>query len=62
MSTAQLSKLPADEKLGIINGGPLVSPAWEEEALQKTEADFAAGRIENLDCDVAQKKLRKRFE
>jgi hypothetical protein len=37
-------------------------PGWHEEALRKTEAEFAAGRIEILDWEDAKKELRKRFE
>ena len=71
MSIAELRKLPADEKLKIIEAlwgdiatdeEAFASPAWHEEALRKTEADFAAGRIETLDWEDAKKELRKRFE
>lgn len=71
MSIAELRKLPASEKLKIIETlwGDLAadessfsSPAWHEEELRKTEADFAAGRIEILDWEDAKKELRKRFE
>lgn len=71
MSIAELRKLPADEKLKIIEAlwGDLAadeqsfaSPAWHEEALRKTEADFAAGRIQALDWDEAKKELRRQFE
>jgi putative addiction module component (TIGR02574 family) len=71
MSIAELRKLPAEEKLKIIevlwsdlasDEGAVESPAWHGEALRKTEADFAAGRIESLDWDDAKKELRKRFE
>jgi putative addiction module component (TIGR02574 family) len=71
MSIAELRKLPADEKLKIIEAlwgdiaadeGAFASPAWHEEALRKTEEDFAAGRVETLDWDNAKKELRKRFE
>ena len=71
MSIAELRKLPADEKLKIIEAlwgdlatdeGAFASPAWHEDALRKTEADLAAGRVESLDWDEAKKELRKRFE
>lgn len=71
MSIAELRKLPADEKLKIIEAlwGDLAaddqafaSPTWHEEELGKTEADFAAGRIEALDWDEAKKELRRQFE
>ena len=70
MSTANLRTLPAGENLGIIEAlwgvlavdeGSLVSPAWPEEALRRTEADFAAGRIQMVDCDDAQEELWKRL-
>jgi hypothetical protein len=38
------------------------SPAWHEEALRKTEAEFEAGLAEVLDWEAAKKELRKRFE
>jgi len=71
MSIAELRKLPAVEKLKIIealwsdraaNEEAFAIPAWHEEELRKTEADFAAGRIEVLDWQDAKKERRKRFE
>jgi len=71
MSIAELRKLPSDEKLKIIetlwsdvasDDEAFSSPAWHEEELRKTEADFAAGRLEVLDWDEAKKELRKRCE
>ena len=71
MSIAELRKLPSVEKLRIIEAlwadlaedqDAFESPAWHEEELKKTEADFAAGRIEALDWEDAKKELRKRFE
>ncbi len=71
MSIAELRKLPSGEKLKIIEAlwGDLAgdedtfeSPGWHEEELKKTEADYAAGRIEAIDWDDAKKELRKRFE
>jgi hypothetical protein len=71
MSTAELRKLPALEKLKIIEmlwadlaeeGESFPSPAWHEEELRKTEIDFTAGRIEILGWPDARKELRKRFE
>lgn len=71
MSIAELHKLPADEKLKIIEAlwgdlaaedAAFASPAWHEEELRKTEADFAAGRVNAVDWDEAKKELRKRFE
>ena len=71
MSIDELLKLSPTEKLKIIealwsdlvaNEESFASPAWHEEALRKTEAEFAAGRIEILDWEDAKKELRKRFE
>jgi putative addiction module component (TIGR02574 family) len=71
MSIAELRKLPSVEKLRIIetlwadlagDEEAFESPAWHEEELKTTEADFAAGRIEALDWEDAKKELRKRFE
>ena len=71
MSITDLRKLPPNEKLKIIetlwsdiasDEGLFPSPAWHEEELRKTEADFAAGRVEVLDWEDAKKKLRMRFE
>ena len=71
MSIAELRKLPSVEKLRIIetlwadlagDEDAFESPAWHEEELKKTEADFVAGRIEALNWDDAKKELRKRFK
>lgn len=71
MSIAELRKLPPTEKLKIIetlwgdlagDEDSFASPAWHEEELRKTEAEFAAGRIDVLDWENAKKELRKRFE
>ncbi|MFZ4682022.1 MAG: addiction module protein [Terrimicrobiaceae bacterium] len=71
MSIAELHKLPSHEKLKIIEAlwGDLVSedvafasPAWHEDELLKTEADFAAGQVEIVDWEDAKKELRKQFE
>lgn len=71
MSIAELRKLPPTEKLKIIEAlwsdlagddESFASPAWHEDALRKTEAEFAAGRIEGLDWEDAKKELRKCFE
>lgn len=71
MSIAELRKLPSVEKLKIIEAlwGDLVadedafeSPAWHEEELKKTEADYGAGRSKALDWEDAKKELRERFE
>jgi putative addiction module component (TIGR02574 family) len=71
MSIAELRKLPPSEKLKVIEAlwsdlaaddDSFESPAWHEEELRKTEAEYAAGRIEVLDWEDAKKELRKRFE
>ena len=71
MSIAELRKLPPTEKLKIIEAlwsdlagdeDSFASPAWHQDALRKTEAEFAARRIESLDWEDAKKKLRKHFE
>jgi hypothetical protein len=71
MSIAELRKLPPAEKLKIIEAlwndlagdeESFASPPWHEEALQQTEAEFAAGGIESLDWEDAKKELRKRSE
>lgn len=71
MSIAELRKLPSAEKLRIIetlwadlagDEDAFESPAWHEEELKKTEADFADRRIEALDWEDAKMELRKRFE
>lgn len=71
MSIAELRKLPREEKLKIIetlwsdlaaDDESFESPAWHAEELRKTEAEFAAGRVEVVDWEDAKKELRKRFE
>lgn len=71
MSIADLRKLPRSEKLKIIetlwsdlaaDEDAFESPSWHAEELRKTEADFAAGRLESMDWDDTKKELRKRFE
>jgi putative addiction module component (TIGR02574 family) len=71
MSIAELRNLPAAEKLKIIEAlwsdlaaddESLPSPAWHEQELRKTEADFKAGRLEVLDWEDGKKELRKQFE
>jgi putative addiction module component (TIGR02574 family) len=71
MSIAELRKLPPSEKLKIIEAlwsdlaaeeESFASPAWHEEELKKTEAEYAAGRIEALDWEDAKRELRSRFE
>jgi putative addiction module component (TIGR02574 family) len=71
MSIAELRKLSPAEKLKIIEAlwsdlagddDAFESPAWHEEELKKTEADYTAGRVEVLEWEDAKKELRKRFE
>ncbi|MBI2513403.1 MAG: addiction module protein [Opitutae bacterium] len=71
MSIAELRKLPADEKLKIIEAlwsdlagdeAAFDSPAWHETALRETASDYAAGKIETVDWEAAKKELRQRFE
>lgn len=71
MSIAELHKLPSEEKLKIIEAlwgdlasedAAFASPAWHEDELRKTEADFAAGRVEILGWEDAKKELRMQFE
>ncbi|MDA1273342.1 MAG: addiction module protein [Verrucomicrobia bacterium] len=71
MSIADLRKLSPIEKLKIIetlwsdlaeDQESFASPAWHADALRKTETEFAAGRVEILDWEVAKKELRKRAE
>lgn len=71
MSIAELRKLPPDEKLKLIeilwsdlaaNEESLPSPAWHEQELRKTEAEFAAGRVEAVDWEEGKKELHRRFE
>ena len=68
MSISELRKLPAAEKLKIIEAlwsdlvaddDSFASPAWHAEELRKTEAEFAAGRVEVLDWEKAKKELRR---
>jgi putative addiction module component (TIGR02574 family) len=71
MSIAELRKLPSGEKLKIIEAlwsdlagdeDAFESPGWHEAELKKTEADYAAGRIQAIDWEDAKKELRKGFE
>jgi putative addiction module component (TIGR02574 family) len=71
MSLADLRKLPVSEKMKIIEAlwsdiaadeQSFESPSWHQDELRKTEADFAAGRIEILDWEDVKKELRQRFE
>ena len=71
MSIAELRKLPADEKLRIIEAlwadlaadeDAFTSPSRHEDELKRTEAEFATGKVEVLGWTAAKKELRQRFE
>jgi putative addiction module component (TIGR02574 family) len=71
MSIAELRKLPAEEKLRIIetlwsdlaaDEDSVPSPAWHEAVLKETEAEYDTGKVETLDWAEAKKELRRRFE
>lgn len=71
MSIAELRKLPSEEKLRIIEAvwGDLVEedpafvgPAWHEQELRRTEAEFSAGRVESVEWERAKTELGRRFE
>jgi len=71
MSIAELHKLPAIEKLKIIEAlwGDLVSDevslpslSWHETELIETENKFLSNDIEILDWQQAKKELRSQFE
>ena len=71
MSIAELHKLPRAEKQRIIeelwddltaDEAALDSPAWHEAELQKTEAEFVAGRIEAIDWAEAKRRLRDKAQ
>lgn len=71
MSIAELRKLPKAEKLRIIQAlwedlasddDAVPSPAWHEDELRKTEADYSAGRVDVVDWEEAKLEMRKRFE
>ena len=71
MSKTGLHKLPAVEKLKIIEAfwGDLVDDesslpglSWHETGLKETEEKFRAGSIEALDWQQAKKELRSQFE
>ncbi len=71
MTITELHKLPAIEKLKIIEAlwGDLAGDeaslpplSWHETALKETEEKFMSGSIELLDWQQAKKELRSRFE
>jgi hypothetical protein len=73
MSITELRNLPPAEKLKLIeilwtdlaaNEESFPSPAndWHDEELRKTEAEFAAGRVEAVDWEEGKKELHRRFE
>lgn len=70
MSIVEMRRLPADEKLEIIEQlwsdfaagrEAYTSPAWHGEALARTEAELKDGRIETLAWSDAKTELRRRF-
>ena len=70
MSIAEMRRLPAQEKLEIIEQlcsdfavgrESYTSPTWHGEALARTEAEFKKGRVETLTWDEAKAELRRRF-
>lgn len=68
--TIDLKSLPKSEKLILMEdlwrdlsaNDDFDSPSWHEDELQKTEADYAAGKVEILDWEDAKKQLRGMFE
>ncbi|MBT5901428.1 MAG: addiction module protein [Opitutaceae bacterium] len=71
MSITELRKLPADEKLKILEvlWGDLASdedsfksPSWHDGELRQTEEDFDRGTVEVLDWEDAKKELRSQFK
>jgi putative addiction module component (TIGR02574 family) len=71
MSIAELRRLPAGEKLQIIEQlwgdfaagrEDYTSPDWHGEALAQTEKDFKEGRIDMVAWEDAKSELRRRFE
>lgn len=71
MDITELHKLPALEKLSIIEAlwGDLVTDesnlpqlTWHESELKDTEDNFLLGNIEIVDWQTAKKELRSKFE
>jgi Putative addiction module component len=71
MSITELHKLPAIEKLKIIeelwgdlagDEASLPPLSWHEAELKKTEEKFLSGSIELLDWQQAKKELSSQFE
>jgi imidazoleglycerol phosphate synthase glutamine amidotransferase subunit HisH len=71
MSITELHKLPAIEKLKIIEAlwndlandeSNIPQMSWHETELKKTEEKFLAGKLEILDWQQAKKELRSQFE
>ena len=70
MSIAELRKLPASEKLEIIEQlwGEFASgqqdypsPAWHRRALEQTENDFKSGDLKSMPWTEAKAELQRRF-
>lgn len=71
MSIAELRKLPADEKIKILevlwsdlasDEDSFKSPSWHDGELRQTEKDFDNGNVETLDWEDAKKELRSQFD
>ena len=68
--TIDLKSLPKSQKLMLMEdlwrdlsaSDDVESPPWHEEELIKTEADYAAGKVESLDWEDSKKQLRSMFE
>lgn len=70
MSITKLRKLPADEKLKILevlwgdlasDEDSFISPSWHDGELRRTEKDFDNGNVEVLDWEDAKKELWSQF-
>ena len=60
--TGGIHKTKPEKERSEVDDAALASPAWHEEELRRTEAAFAAGKVEVLDWQEAKAELRKRFE
>lgn len=70
MRIADPRKLLPSEKLKIVEvlgedfasgDGSFEGPSWHQDELRKTEAYFAAGKVEMLEWEDAKRELRQRF-
>ena len=71
MSISELRKLPATEKLKIIEAlwgdlaaddGAVESPSWHAAELAQTEDAYQKGEVQAVDWEEAKRELRKRAE